>query len=162
MAKLKLARVAHKRSAYATRTGQVTRGAKVLCPAVNEQPVFVEDADGNKIRQWTPEEVRNWRQFDVGAALARTRIVEVPQLLGEIPLSAIKNGMYAGWLVKDQNASFYWVTRKAQRDLGLPAKDRMGRTLKLLDTGDKRDTRTIAAMDRELAPLLPNVPFTAA
>ena len=116
---------------------------------------------GRKIRQWTPEEVRNWRQFDVGAALARTRIVEIPQLLDEIPLSAIKNAMYNGWLAKDRNAPFYWVTRKAQRDLGLPAKDRMGRTLKLLDTGDRRDTRTIAEMDRELAPLLPKVPFVA-
>ena len=155
MTKLNLARVAHKRSAYTARTGQATRGAKVLCRALNDQPVFLDDEDGNKIRQWTPEEVRNWRQFDVGAALSRTRVVEIAELLGELPLSAIKNAMYNGWLVKDPHARFYWVTSKAQRDLGLPAKDRLGRTLKLLDNGDRRDTRKIAEMDRELAPLLP-------
>ena len=36
----------------------------------------------------------------------------------------------------------------------------MGRTLKLLDTGDFRDLRPIPQLDRELAPMLPKVPFT--
>ncbi|HET6233671.1 MAG TPA: hypothetical protein VFE41_01695 [Acetobacteraceae bacterium] len=151
-----------RRSTYEQRTRQLTRGAKVLCQAVNDGPVFIEDQDGNRVRQWTREEVRNWRQFDVAPALTRTRIVEIAQLLGDIPLSAIKNAIYNGWcwIVKDQKAPFYWVTKKAQRDLNLPAKDSMGRTLKLLDTGDFRDLRPIPQLDRELAPMLPKVPFT--
>lgn len=148
-----------RRLTYEQRTGQLSRAAKVLCQSVNDGPVFVEDEDGNRVRQWTREEVRNWRQFDVAPALTRVRIVEIAQLLGEIPLSAIKNAMFNGWIVKDPQAPFYWVTKKAQRDLGLPAKDRMGRTLKLLDTGDARDLRPIPQLDRELAPMLPKVPF---
>ena len=150
-----------RRTTYAQRTRQLSRGAKVLCQAVNDGPVFIEDQDGNRIRQWTREEVRHWRQFDVAPALTRTRIVEIAQLFGDIPLSAIKNAIYNGWIVKDPQAPFYWVTKKAQRDLNLPAKDRMGRTLKLLDTGDFRDLRPIPQLDRELAPMLPKVPFTA-
>jgi hypothetical protein len=88
-------------------------------------------------------------------------VVEVAELLGDIPISAIKNAIYKGWIVKDPTAPFYHVTRLAQIELGLPKKDRNGCAIRFLDNGLRRGEPSIAKVDRELAPLLPSVPFTA-
>ncbi len=111
---LPLPTVARKQSDYATRSENCTRAAKIAAKALTEAPVFLDDADGNLIRQWTRAELRSFTQADIAHALTRCRVVEVAELLGDIPISAIKNAIYKGWIVKDPAAPFYHVTRLAQ------------------------------------------------
>jgi hypothetical protein len=159
---LPLPTIARKQSDYTTRTGRCTRAATIAAQALADKPVFLEDAaTGFRVRQWKAAELRSFTQADIAHALTRCRVVEVAELLGDIPISAIKNAIYKGWIVKDSNAGFYHVTRLAQLELGLPKKDRNGCTIRFLDNGLARGEPSIAKVDRELAPLLPNVPFTA-
>jgi hypothetical protein len=115
---------------YAARTQQTLRAAQILCRAANTKPEVVEDQDGNLVRQWTDAELRSYRQDDIALALRRQRIVEIAELLAEIPISAIKNAM--------------------------------GRKIRFLQTGSARGPQTIPAIDKLLAPCLPNVSFRAA
>jgi hypothetical protein len=147
---------------YAARTQQTLRAAQILCRAANTKPEVVEDQDGNLVRQWTDAELRSYRQDDIALALRRQRIVEIAELLAEIPISAIKNAVYKGWIVKDGAAQYFWVTELAQRELDLPKKDAMGRKIRFLQTGSARGPQTIPAIDKLLAPCLPNVSFRAA
>jgi hypothetical protein len=133
---------------YATRSGGCSRAAKIAVQAVNARPVFLEDEDGHRIRQWKAAELRSFTQADIAHALCRCRVAEVAELLGGIPISAIKNAIYKGWIVKDPNAGFYHVTRLALMELGLPKRDRNGCTIRFLDNGLRRGAAARAAAAR--------------
>ena len=156
-----MARVAHKRTSYDERTGRDSRSARISAKAVVAKPVFNEDDHGHLIREWTLTETRSFTQEDIASVLKYSRALEVEDMLEFIPLSAIKNAIYRGWIVKAEGASWFLVTRLAKLELDLPKKDRMGRTIKFFDNGNQRGPSLIAEVDRILKPLLPAVSFTA-
>jgi hypothetical protein len=155
MTQITLTRVAKKRSTYAERSGQGSRAAASMSAAFNDEgPKYFEDRDGNMVRQWTKEENAGWRSFSIAPALRYSRVIEVAEMLREVPLATIKAAICQGWIKKAEAAPYYWVTTKGAKELELPKKDRMGRTLKFLEVpADFRDHRP--NLMPELAPLLP-------
>lgn len=131
---LPLPTVAHKRASYEQRSGVCTRAAKIAAKAVTEKPVFVEDEDGHMMRQWKRSELQSYSNDDIKAALRLNRVVEAEDMLEFVPPSAIKYCVTKGWLVKAENAPFFFVTRKAASDLDLPRK-LQGRAIQFLDRG---------------------------
>ena len=62
---LALPTVAHKRASYETRSGASRRAASILYRGFNEAAVrFVEDADGNAVRQW-PANMQSYTNEDI-------------------------------------------------------------------------------------------------
>lgn len=131
---LPLPTVAHKRASYEVRSGMCQRAAKIAAKAMVEKPVFIEDEDGHLIRQWKPEEMQRYSNDDIKAALRLRRVVEAEEMLEFIPPPAIKYCVTKGWIVKAENAPFYYVTRKAAAELDLPRKHQ-GRAIQFLDRG---------------------------
>jgi hypothetical protein len=133
MTKLVLAKAAHKRFSYERRTAVGSREAKILFKAYNEEPVFVEDADGHLIREWKREDMSRYTDGDIRQALLRRHAVEEEDLLEYLPPSGIKAAVTWGYLVKD--GFWYRPTRKAAAKLGLPRTDPAGRKIRFVDTG---------------------------
>ena len=131
---LKLPTVARKRASYKLRTGMTTRAAKIAAKAITDQPVFIEDENGFRIRQWKPEEFQRYRNEQIVEALRLRAVVEPEELLEFVPPPAIKYCLTKGWLVKAERGGFYHVTRKAAADLKLPRKLH-GRQIRFLDRG---------------------------
>ena len=131
---LPLPKVAHKRRSYDERTGRCTRAAKIAAKAAVEKPVFIEDEDGHRIRQWKPEEMRRYGNEQIIEALRLRTVVEPEEMLGFVPPPAIKYCVTKGWIAKAQVGGFYHVTRKAAAELNLP-RTLNGRKIRFLDTG---------------------------
>jgi hypothetical protein len=103
--KLVMAKVANKRSTYAERSGQTSRAAATLAAAVNgraDQP------------HWSHDEIRS--------ALLRRHVIEVDELLEELPRPAISYAVTKGWLHRSAGETFFRVTRLAASQLGLPCR----------------------------------------
>ncbi|HEY5411309.1 MAG TPA: hypothetical protein VIJ94_11350 [Caulobacteraceae bacterium] len=118
-----------RRRSYLDRTHANTRGAKLLAAAFVARPVFVNDEDGNPVRQWRADEMQTYTVAEITQALRGRRAHESFELLEFIPPSAIKYCVSRGWLV-DQ-AGLYFVTEKAAADLHLP-RTTPGMSLKFL------------------------------
>ena len=132
---LALPTVARKRHSYETRSGCGTRAAKIVFKAVNEGPKFIEDDNGDMVRQWKPEELGAYTNDDMRKALSFVRVIEAHEILSYCPPTAIKFMQTKGWIAKDAKAPFFWVTRKGAAELNLPQRDREGRKLLFLDRG---------------------------
>ena len=115
---LPLPTVAHKRSSYDERVGRCSRAVKIAAQALTDKPVFVEDEDGHRIRQWKYEELGHFTQADIAQALWRCQVVEVEDLLETILPTAIRFAATKGWLYAD--GPFLRVTLKAAKELDLP------------------------------------------
>jgi hypothetical protein len=115
---LPLPTVANKRSSYDERSARCSRAAKIAAQAVNAKPVFVEDEDGHRSRQWKYEELAYFTQADIAQALRRCQVVEIEDLLETISPTAIRFAATKGWLFAD--GPFLRVTLKAAKELDLP------------------------------------------
>jgi hypothetical protein len=131
---LKISKPAHRRASYDIRSGRCTRAAKIVAKALVEKPVFVEDEDGRRIRQWKPEELQRYSNDEIKLALSYRRAVEAEDMLEFVPPSAIKYCATKGWIVKAEPGGYYLVTRKAAAELDLPRKQQ-GRAIQFLDRG---------------------------
>jgi hypothetical protein len=134
MSEIYLPRTAKKRRSYAARSGMDLLAAKIAAKAMIEQPVFVEDADGHRIRQWKPEELQRYSNDEIKEALRLKRVVEPEDMLEFVPPSAIKYCVTKGWIVKAERGGYFHITRKAAADLELPRKHQ-GRTIQFMDRG---------------------------
>lgn len=119
-ASLSLPTVATKRNTYAQRTRQTGRAATILAKALIEKPETFEDADGNIIRVWKKEELQRFTHDQIAEAIRGVRVIEAEEMLGTVPMTAVKYCISKGWLRKDSVAAFMWVTKKAQQELNLP------------------------------------------
>jgi hypothetical protein len=130
--RLHLPTVAKKRSSWEQRSGTSSRAASILYRGFNEAVEFVEDEDGNAVRQW-PANMQSYTNEDMKRALSRRRAVERHELLEHVPPTAIGYMQTKGWIQRDPRGGFFYVTRKAWLDLGLPSHDRGGRKIRFHD-----------------------------
>jgi hypothetical protein len=128
---LSLPTVAHKRKSYEERCGMARRASKTLAKAQAEKPVFVEDADGHLIRDWSQPHERLTND-DLRIALLRTHVVEREELLQHVSPAVIRYAEQQKWIVRAERGGFYWITAIAASHLRLPAKDAMGRKIRFL------------------------------
>jgi hypothetical protein len=112
--RLALPKIAGKRSTYAQRTRQHSRAAQTLLAAAN-------DRDGH----WTHDDIRH--------AIMRRQVVELDDLLAELPRAAISHAVAKGWIHKSAGEAWFRVTRRAAADLQLPSRHD-GRKIHFLDT----------------------------
>jgi len=98
----------------------------------NEAVEFIQDEDGNAVRQW-PANMQSYTNEDMKRALSRRRAVERHELLEQVPPTAIGYMQTKGWIQRDPRGAFFYVTRKAWLDLGLPSHDRQGRKIRFHD-----------------------------
>ena len=114
--KLKMAKVAHKRSTYSERTRQTSRAAQSLAAAVN----------GRADDHWSHDTIRT--------ALLRRHVVELEDLLAELPRAAISYAVTKGWIYKAAPGQAYFrVTKRAVAELQLPARRGDGSKICFLD-----------------------------
>lgn len=113
-AKLKMRKVAHKRSTFAQRTGQNTRAAATLLAAANGHD-----------QHWSHDEIR--------VALLRRHAVELEDLIAELPRPAINYAVTKGWIHKAAGEGWFRVTKRAAAELKLPARHGDGRKVQLID-----------------------------
>jgi hypothetical protein len=126
-----LPKVARRRSTWEQRTAVGSRAARILAKAATEKPVFIEDDDGHRMRQWKPEDLQRFTNDDIRRALRLNRTVEPESMLEFIPPSAIRYCQTKGWIVKDPKGAFFWVTRRAAAELDLP-RQHQGRKIQFL------------------------------
>lgn len=125
-----MARKIRKLRSYDARTGRNTAGAAIIAKAFVERPVFLETAEGCMVREWKPEEMQSYSNADIAEAIGGRRAVERDEMLGTIPMSAVKYCVTKGWLWMDR-MGLYWVTEKAATELKLPRKS-AGATIRFL------------------------------
>lgn len=111
---LQLRKVAHKRTTYTERTGQLSRAAQTLISAANGH------------EHWTHDEIRT--------ALLRQCAVEIEDLLEELPRPAILHAVSKGWIHRAAGQAWFRVTKRAANELRLPAKTGAGQTIRFIDT----------------------------
>lgn len=116
---LVLPRVVHRRKSYEDRTGLSSRAARITLKAVNAEFIYTED--GVLQRVWKPEEMQSYKNEDIRKWLLGNRVVEADTALQYVPPSAVKYAITKGWIRKDlQGRPFFWITKAAAIDLGLP------------------------------------------
>ena len=72
--------------------------------------------------------MQSYTNEDMKRALSRRRAVERHELLEHVPPTAIGYMQTKGWIQRDPRGAFFYVTRKAWLDLGLPSHDPIART----------------------------------
>jgi hypothetical protein len=128
-----ITRPARKQKSYAERTGQNSRATKILARAVNaEKPVFVEDQDGHRMREWKPEEMQLFKHDDIARVLYGRRVVEPEDFLEFVPVSGMKYAATKGWIKLIVPGGYYVVTKKGAFELKLPNQVR-GRKIHFVD-----------------------------
>jgi hypothetical protein len=102
--KLTMPKIAHNRSTYAERTRQNSRATKSLLAAVN----------GRGDQHWSHDDIRT--------ALLRRHVVELDELLEELPRAAISYAIAKGWIHKAAGEAWFRVTKRAAAELQLPTR----------------------------------------
>jgi hypothetical protein len=128
---LSLPTVARKRKSYEERCGMAGRAAQILAKAQTEKPVYIEDADGHMIRDWSQPHER-LSNDDLRIALVRMHAVEREDLLQYVSPAVIRYAEQHKWIVRDATGGFYRPTTIAEKHLSLPVKDRDGRKIRFL------------------------------
>lgn len=160
--KLKLARVAKRRTTYAARTRQNGRAAAPLLAALN----------GHAEASWNHETIR--------LALLRQQVVEIDDLAAELPRPAILHAVAKGWLYRVAGEDWLRITRRGASDLNLPPRRSDGRKITFFDAAklpssaavfpepakrevsETRAAELVAAMRAPLAPLAASALYRAA
>lgn len=108
------------RKSYEARTGMTSRACIILVQAIHTKPETVEDDDGNVMRVWKSSEMSSYKNSDIASCLANRVAVEINEMLGTIPPSAVKYAVTKGWLLPNAGKTLYRVTLKGAIDLDLP------------------------------------------
>jgi hypothetical protein len=108
------------RSANAGSNERFARAFRIASRQISG-PTFIEETDGQKVRQWG-DGMEEWvTNDDVRAWLLGLRVVELRDGLEFVRETYIHNVLVReGYLRKDRTGSFYWITAKAAARFDLP------------------------------------------
>jgi hypothetical protein len=127
MTDLTMNRVVRARKSHAAKTGLDTRAARSLIGAMfGAGPRFHEDEDGNVIREWQPADMQRYTNADLRLALSNRVALTDAEMLGTVPMSAIRYCVTRGYLRPHGTGGLYFVTETGAHDLKLPRRFRGG------------------------------------
>ena len=106
------------REAYDRKTGRSTRAAIHLAAGHFEPVPFTEDDNGNAIRVWKASESSSYTNAMIASCLVNRVAVEANEMLGTVPMSAVRYCVTKGWL--RPAGSLFLITLKGAIELNLP------------------------------------------